>query len=311
MADSPPFAPGLDQDRLRAIRSALARKAYAADEVRIADSDLTGCDWLVASPRGVFAVGGGAARLAIHGWFFGICRHGSALYLFENCGLRDRWSGLGRLLKLRIDAGRLGEPQVLAKGLDANCHQVRVIGDLVCLVDTANQAVLRFDPAGRLIGNSQLFPPADIQDTSGAYLHINSIARIGGRLAVLLHNGKAKPTRPSEIAWLDQDWHVAERMPLDGHACHDLATDPAGRTWYCASMSGEIVSLDGRRVTVDPERMTRGIAFSGDRLAVGVSTFGLRAARDELRGALVVLDQDLVPSERIELDGPPTDLVAL
>jgi hypothetical protein len=311
MAHAPSSDPSFDPDRLRAIRSALARKAYEANDVRIADPNLAGCDWLVASPRGVFAVGEGDARLAIHGWFFGICRHGDALYLFENCGLRDRWSALGRLLKLRIEGGRLSEPQVLAKGLDANCHQVRVIGDLVCLVDTANQAVLRFDPAGRLIGNSQLFPKADIQDTSGAYLHINSIARIGGRLAVMLHNGKAKPVRHSEIAWLDEDWRVAERVPLNGHACHDLATDPAGRTWYCASMSGEIASLDGLRVTVDPGRMTRGVAFSADRMAVGISTFGLREARDGLRGALVVLDRDLVPIERIELDGPPTDVVAL
>ncbi|HCF25109.1 MULTISPECIES: hypothetical protein [unclassified Novosphingobium] len=311
MAASPPADPNFDPDRLRAIRSALARKAYETDEVRIADPDLTGAEWLVASPRGVFAVGDGAARLAIHGWFFGICRDGDALYLFENCGLRDRWSGLGRLLKLRIAEGQLGAPQVLAKGLDGNCHQVRMIDGLVCLVDTANQAVLRFNPAGRPIDNRQLFPHADIQDSSGAYLHINSIARIGGRLAVLLHNGKARPARPSEIAWLDDDWRVTERMPLEGHACHDLATDPAGRTWYCASMSGEIASLDGTRLTIDTERMTRGIAFSRDRMAVGVSTFGPREARDGLRGTLVVLGPDLFPRERIELDGPPTDLIAL
>jgi hypothetical protein len=311
MAASPPADPNFDPDRLRAIRSALARKAYETDEVRVADPDLTGAEWLVASPRGVFAVGEGQARLAIHGWFFGICRAGDALYLFENCGLRDRWSGLGRLLRLRIAEGRLSEAQVLAKGLDANCHQVRVIDGVVCLVDTANQAVLRFDPAGQMIDNRQLFPQADIQDSSGAYLHINSIARIGGRLALLLHNGKAKPVRPSEIAWLDEGWCVAERVPLDGHACHDLATDPVGRTWFCASMSGEIASLDGQRLTIDAERMTRGIAFSGNRMAVGVSTFGPREARDGLRGSLVVLGPDLVQHERIELDGPPTDLVAL
>lgn len=311
MADDAPLPPGLDPGRVRAIRSALARKAYAEGEVRFADPDLTGMDWLAASPRGLFAIGAGSARLAIHGWFFGICRDGDALYLFENCGLRDRSSALGRLLKLRIAEGRLTDPQVLASGLDANCHQVRVIDELVCLVDTANQAVLRFDAEGRQIDTRQLFQPADIQDTSGAYLHINSIARIDGRLAVLLHNGKTRPARPSEIAWLDQHWSVAERMPLQGHACHDLATDPAGSTWFCASMSGEIASLDGRRVTIDPELMTRGIAFAKDRIAVGVSIFGPREARDGLRGAVVMLDHEFRVCERVELDGPPTDLVSL
>lgn len=300
-----------DADRLRAIRSALARKAYAANEVRIADPDLSGCEWLVASPRGIFAVGPGLTKLVLHGWFFGICRDADSLYLFENCGLRDRHSNLGRLLKLQITGQRLGEPQVLAKALDANCHQVRVIDDLVCLVDTANQAVLRFEPGGRPVDRKALFAPADVQDTSGAYHHINSIARIDGRLAVLLHNGKAVPPRSSEIAWLDRDWRVDEREVLDGRACHDLATDPAGSTWYCASLSGEIASLDGRRTVIDPARMTRGIAFRGDTMAVGVSTFGPREARDGLRGALVLLGPDLAQYERIALDGPPTDLVAL
>lgn len=305
------MAEPFDLNRQRAIRAALAREAYRTGAVRIADPDLTGFSWLVSSPRGVFAVGTGAARLAIHGWFFGICRDGDILYLFENCGLRDRAAGLGRLLRLRIAAGRLVEPQVLASGLDANCHQLRVIDGLVCLVDTANQRILRFSPEGVLIDAPQPFPPAAPGDTSGAYLHLNSLARVNGRLALLLHNGKARPERPSELAWLDDAWQVTERVALAGYSCHDIVADERGTLWHSASLSGELIASDGRRIRLSEQLMTRGIAITPDCMAVGLSSFGPRQLRDSLGGALVILNRDLTRRETIPLDGPPADIAAL
>lgn len=304
---SQPFEPV----RQRAIRTALARQAYKTDRVRLADPDLAGRQWLVASPRGVFAVGGGAAQLAIHGWFFGICRDGDHLYLFENCARRNRAAKLGRLIRFTLHGGRLSEPVVLAKDLDANCHQVRLISDLVCLVDTAGQRILRFTRDGAPVDPRQLLPLAHSSDTSGAYCHINAIAEVGGRVAVMLHNGKARPERPSELAWLDPDWTIAERTSLPGHGCHDIAADEAGTLWHSASMSGEIFTSDGRRARISEHLMTRGIAFAGDRIAVGLSSFGPRQLRDSLGGALAILDRDLRLLETITLDGPPTDIVAL
>ena len=300
-----------EPDRRRQIRSALALAAYRDDLVRLTDASLAPARWLVASPRGVFAVGREAAELAIHGWFFGICRDGDALYLFENCALRERRKSMGRLLRLRIAGDRLVEPQVLAKGLDANCHQVRLIDGAVCLVDSVNQTVLRFTREGALIDQRRLLPPAETSDTSGAYVHANSIAQIGDRLAVMLHNGKAKPERPSEIAWLDRDWQVAERTALAGQCCHDLIEDGTGGVWYCASMSGEIAALDGRRVRVSKRLMTRGLAFHRDGVVVGVSSFGPRQLRDGLGGGLVLLDREFRQVGQIALDGPPTDIVVL
>ena len=144
-----------------AIRAALAGSAYDRGDVRIVDPDLTGWDWLATTHRGVFAVANGRIKLVLHGWFFGLCRHGDRLYVFENCGHRDLGS-----------------------------------------------------------------------DRTGAYLHINTIARVGDRIGLVLHNGKALPEKHSEVAWLDADWSVIDRRPLPGHQGDvRLAADAWATIW--------------------------------------------------------------------------------
>ena len=300
-----------DDDARRAIRQALALRSYTAGTVRLVDADVTGWQFLVASHNGLFAVAPGKWKRLAHGWFFGICRDQDALYLFENCGRQDRNGQHGRLVRVRITEGRLVEPEVLVTGLDGNCHQVRVIDDLICVVDTANQQILRFDRDGAMIDRQTPFPPAPAEDRSGAYLHINALARIDGRLAVMLHNGKALPPKPSELAWLDDDWRVIQRIALPGYRCHDIVADPDGVVWHSASMSGEIAASDGRRAKVCDDLMTRGIAFGSDRIAVGLTVFSERQQRDGLRGRLAMLDRDLNLLETLELPGSPTDIAVL
>ena len=300
-----------DHDAKRAIRHALAQKAYRDDAVRLVDPDIADWRWLVASHNGLFAVAPGKWKRLLHGWLFGICRDGAALYLFENCGRHDRSSNMGRLVKLEIENGQLVRPQVLIRALDGNCHQVQLIDGLICIVDTANQAILRFTRDGQPVDVKQPFPLAPANDRSGAYLHINSIALVGGRLALMLHNGKALPEKCSELAWLDDEWQVTERVPLSGHKCHDIVADVHGAIWHSASMSGEITASDGRRAAISSDLMTRGIAFSGDLLAVGLSIFSDRHLRDGQRGSLAILDRSLAIQEVIDLPGSPTDIVAI
>ncbi len=300
-----------DKNQKRAIKAALAGEAYRTNRVRIADPGLAGTDWLVASHRGLFAVGQGVVRTVVHGWFFGLCRAGDHLYLFENCAMRDRSRALGRIIRLSIAGGRLGDPKVLVTGLDANCHQLVVIDGDLWLVDTANQCLRRYTLNGEAIDVIAPFAPAPASDRSGAYLHINGVAKVGGRLAVMLHNGKAVPDKHSELAWLDADHAVVERQTLDGHRCHDIVEDDEGVLWHSASMTGEMMASDGRRAKVGDDLMTRGIAFTADRIMVGLSSFGARKVRDGLLGSAVILDRDLNILERYELPGPPTDIVAV
>lgn len=300
-----------DVDVRRAIRMALARKAYEDGVVRQVLEDLTDFAWLVATHRGLFAVSLDSVALVAHGWFFGLHRDGSHLYLFENCGERLRDACRGRIVRFDWQDGRLTSPQVLVTGLHGNGHQLRMIDGLLCLVDTANQRILRFHPDGRPFDIKTPFPPAPDTDTSGAYVHMNGIAKVRGQIAVMLHNGKALERRKSELVWLDEEWKVAQRITLEGYKCHDIVPDDQGTLWHCASESGEIMADDGRRIRLTDKLMTRAMAFCGDRLLVGMSSFGPRQIRDALAGEVAILDRDKQVIVRHELPSGPADAVAL
>lgn len=298
-------------DTRRAIKMALARDAYERNLVRIAQPDVSNYAWLVASHRGVFAVAEGRVCTAIHGWFFGICRHADQFYLFENCGLRDRLSEIGRIVRIDLVDGQLLNPAVLVTGLHTNCHQVRVIDGLLCVVDTANQAIRRYTLAGDLIDVKHPFPVATPSDRSGAYLHLNGVAKVGERIALMLNNCKAVPEKQSELAWLNADWNLISTHSLPGHWCHDIVEDEQGGIWHCGSKAGEILVPDGRTVDVANELLTRGLAISEDRIIVGTSTFGGRGTRDSLPGGVVIFDRAFNRISALPLDGPPTDIAAL
>jgi len=294
----------------RAIRAALARDLYARNEARIADPDVSGHEWLVASHRGLFAVARDRVKTVVHGWFFGICRSGDTIYSFENCGSRDP-GDLGRIVAFELAGSLLSKPRVIITGLHNNCHQIRVIDDLLCVVDTANQAIRRFDLEGAPVDVRRPFPPAEADSDRGDYLHLNSIAKIRGRVALMLHNGKARPERPSEIAWLDGEWRVEARDQLSGYRCHDIVEDELGTVWHCASMSGEIAGSNGIRVKVSDILMTRGLAITPDCVIVGTSTFGPRHVRDGLNGSVVIFDRTFARTAELALGAGPTDIVAL
>lgn len=298
-------------DTTSAVRQAIARLAYQRGEVRLVKPDLAGCQWLVTSPRGLFAIGPSDAEPVAYGWFFGICRQGDHLYVFENCGHRDRDAALGRIIRFRVRGGMLERPKVIVQGLHGNVHQLAIIGGMLCAVDTANQAIRRFTMDGTPIDVQRPFPPAPATDTSGAYLHINSIAEIDGRIGLMLHNGAAVPEKNSELAWLYPDWTVAQRIGIAGRYCHDIVADRQGKIWYSASQSGEIVRNDGRRVQVTAELMTRGIAIGQDDMtAVGMCTFGPRHMRGALNGGIAILDAEHRRVRTIDLPGPPADIIA-
>ena len=295
-----------------ALREALAEATYKNGDVRIANPDLGGMDWLVATHRGIFAIAGARIDLIVHGWFFGICQAGGHLFLFENCGHRNAGSNMGRILRFDVDGKRLGGARVLVTGLHNNCHQLAVIDGLLCVVDTGNQVVRRYALDGGPADIRQPFPVAPLTDTSGAYLHINTIAKVGNRIGLVLHNGKADPPKNSEVAWLDGDWNVVERQSLPGQCCHDIVEDEAGRLWHSLSIAGDIFRSDGVRVHVSDEQMTRGIALGRETIAIGTSTFGPRHLRGTLNGRLILLDRaTLGQLQVIELPAAPTDLIAI
>lgn len=300
-----------DRNTRSALRMALARKRYETDALHVVTPKIGAARWLVSTQRGLFAVGEAGAEPVLHGWFFGILRRGKRVFVFENCARRERHLPLGRLIALDLVDGYWTNPVILAKGLDANCHQMAFIDGLLCLVDTANQCVLRFTTAGAPVDTQRPFPPAHEGDGSGQYMHINAIAALPDGVAIMAHNGKRSPACGSELIRLDRDWREVGRTMLPDTGCHDIVKDPEGQLWHCASATGEIVCEDGRRVHVTPDRMTRGLAFSHDCIIVGASVFGARSLRDALPGSLIVLDRSFRPMTEIPVDGPPADIIAL
>lgn len=151
-----------DKDVRKAIRSILARQAYEQGTVRQVLEDLTDYAWLVSTHRGLFAVSLDGVALVAHGWFFGLCQEGTHIYLFDNCGERQRDANLGRILRFSWLNGHLTDPQILVTGLHGNCHQLKVIDGMLCLVDTANQRILRYHLDGRLHDIKMPIPPPRI-----------------------------------------------------------------------------------------------------------------------------------------------------
>lgn len=300
-----------DRSTRFALRLALARKRYELDALDLVEPKIGAARWLVTTQRGLFAVGEERAALVLHGWFFGIARRGDRVFLFENCARRDRHLSLGRLIALDLVDGRLANAVVLAKNLDANCHQMAFIDERLCLLDTANQCVLRFTADGAPLDTQRPFSAAREGDGSGHYMHINAIAALPDGIAIMAHNGKRSPACGSELIRLDRDWRETGREALPDTGCHDIATDAEGQLWHCASASGEIVCEDGRRVQVTPDRMTRGLEFGEDCILVGASVFGERSLRDALPGSVIMLDRRFRRIAEIPLDGPPADIIAL
>ncbi len=296
--------------RERAIRAALARQAYDSDTVRLRATDLRGSECLVASRQGLFAASRDGAHLVAHGFFFGLHRHGDTLFAFEACDIPSTDSARGRILALTLKGGHLAGARVIATGLDNQCHQLAVIDDLLCLVDTANQLIRRFTLEGAPVDIRTPLPPVRRGESGGDYRHINSIARVSGGVALMLHNGAGAGERASQLAWLDSDWTVARLETLAGYGCHDIVEDVSGTLWHCGSRDGELLRSDGPPIRVSA-KMTRGLALGRDGLIVGTSEFGPRARRTELTGSVIFLDRDHRPIRELPLGGAPTDIIAI
>jgi hypothetical protein len=292
------------------LRLALARQAYESGRFRIGHNDLRGFDCLVATRQGLFACNRSKTQLIACGLFFGMAIHRGFLYLFEACDRPRHPTRLGRIARLRLRDYRLSDPAILVTGLDNGCHQIAIIEDALCVLDTYSQNILRFALRGEALDARAPFPIAPTDDTSGAYVHMNSIHPIAGRIGILLHNGAAQPRKPSELALLDMDWRVLERRALPGYGCHDILRRADGALLHCGSLDGELICPGARRIKVS-DGMTRGLAMNGASIMIGAMPLLERASRDAAMGSVVYLDHAFHKQAEINIPGMPTVILAL
>lgn len=296
--------------KLRAIRAALASASYKTDHVRLCRTSLAGFDCLVASRNGLYAVSrGGSVRVA-HGFFFGLYRRRQTIFAFESCGKPHSATAQGRILAITLIDAAIVDVQVIVRGLDNQCHQLAVIDDLICIVDTAHQVIRRYTLTGAAVDVRTPLPPTRRGERGPIYRHMNSIACVAGRVAVLLHNGAGPDRRQSELVWLDDDWSITQTQTLSGYGCHDILEDAAGAIWHCGSWDGELLRSNGDPIRVSTH-MTRGLAMGSEGLMVGASEFAPRDQRAQLAGSVLYLDANHQVIEEVPVDGAPTDLIAI
>jgi hypothetical protein len=289
------------------IRAALATRAYRAGVVRLIDRDLSGCNHLVATRHGLFATDGRALRRIAHGFFYGITVRDDTIFVFEAGDWPRSPTRRGRIVRFRVRSNRIVASDIIATGLDNGCHQIDLIDDRLCVLDTYHQRVLRFAADGG--ARDEIYPLGTARDGDweGGYAHANSLIAYDDTILLLLHNGADRTGRASAIARLTRDWQLVDRMPVDGLGCHGLALLEDGAVLTCGSFAGELVATDGLKVAVGA-MMTRGLSVGADGIVVGGSAFAERSARDTAGGALVFLDRTYRRLAQIAVPGPVTEV---
>jgi hypothetical protein len=290
----------------RILREALARRAYGERRVRLACRDLGGCDHLVSTRRGLFAVGRDGHRLIAQGQFFGLTVEGNTVFAFEACDRPSASSRLGRIVRLRREGTEIVAAEVFVEGLDNGCHQIDLIGDILFVANTYRQHIVAIDRHGAA-HDYRPIPLADARDWANGYAHINSLIASGEHRLVLLHNGAGHTGLCSEVAILDAGWRLIEKRPLAGSGCHGLAVLEDGTLLSCGSFAGEVVGSNGLRVKVT-DLMTRGLSVGAEQIVVGGSAFAERDVRDRLMGEVCFLDRNYQLLGTVPMPAPPTEI---
>lgn len=294
--------------RERAIARLLAVDAYENRRVRLtAERDLTGLSHIVSTRNGLFAIGLSRWQLLAHGSFFGLTLRDGAAYVFECCDHPQRETWQGRLLRIEIAGGRIGEAIILAEGLSNSCHQMDFVDDELAVLDTSHQRVLLFGPDGAPRGTRYPLAHSGAAGWSAGYAHVNSILASRDEIFLLLHNGGKKTGAPSEIVACDHDWQRTDSWELSGGGCHNFILDETGGWLACASLDGALICSDGRRVGIGG-LMTRGLSVGADQIVVGESTFSNRMARRQAIGRVSFLSREMSLMGRLDMPASPCDI---
>jgi hypothetical protein len=274
--------------------------------VTTADRGGDGPDYIVASREGLYVVNHAHWRRVADGYFFGVTVLGAHVYCFKTVSREAAMSEprSGQIVRYRCSpAGTFPGPEILARGLDHNCHQVDFFDGSFYVVDTRGQRLIEFDDNWRCAGIHQILPPAD--EGSAEYAHLNSFLGCDDTIYVMQHNFRRQ--LPSKIVQFDRCYNVRRTITLSLSACHDIVRLETGRLLFCESHLGRLSSDDGSSYQID-NLLTRGLAVGPDEIAVGSSLYGQRLARDLLPGFVTFLDRSYRRVARLRLPAAPTQI---
>jgi hypothetical protein len=301
---------GIHELETHQVRAALGFAAYRTDSVRMASWELGTSTHIVATRRGLFGVWPTGFVQLTFGYFFGLTLRGNDLFAFESCDQPHGPTRQGRIVRFRIEGGRIVETEVVAKGLDNGCHQIDFVRGELHVMDTYNQQILRFSRDFReraTIRPLPVPPSGQWHKLAPQYRHANTLLAVGDLNLVVLHSGEPHTNGRSQLGVFDCNWKKLEFLTLRGTNCHGLALLEDGTLLCCGSEAGEIISAAGMRVKVTP-LMSRGLAVGENSIVVGGSRFAPRGERLRTSGTISFLDGSYRQLAMIWLPGAATEI---
>ena len=254
---------------------------------------------LVATVKGLYFSGHGKLTRLLPGRFYGLTTDKEFWYVFE------RLSKRGRIIRFSIKNGCMEHPKQLISNLSPGCHQIDFLGSNLYVTDTYNNCLLVFsvNKSGEMILKDKHYPPGILtqdREISENYTHMNSVWQYEDDIYVLFHNNTTKTGRYTEIARLNADCTIAERIQTTASNGHNVMRYN-GQFLICDSMASTL-TLNGKAVfTCD--LFTRGLTVTESFIIVGGSDYGERTKREQLKGKLYFIDHNFNLIASLDMQG--------
>ena len=287
-----------------AIDHAIDRSEFISNRVTFLKKDLGTCTHVVASREGLYVVSPNTYKRLMRGAFYGLSIKNGAIYCFQSCGQR-RQNG-GRILKLELDAHRIRNVEVVAKGFDDGCHQIDFIGNDLFIVDCYNGRILEITPGKP--GSKTYYPLGRLsREVARDEYHMNSLAgHPDGTVWILLHN---KNKKPSEVLVVNRDFELLRRFSVNAGAAHNIVFTGKDHEFLIADSCGaRIMSSHGAVGEIEMMR-PRGISLDDRTCVVGDSFFCARPFRRYVPGRVHFFNrQSWICESSLLLPAAPTEI---
>jgi hypothetical protein len=259
----------------------LRSRVYQYENLTLLEDD----ELLIATKRGLYLACNKALTTLLYGQYYGVTKFDGNWIVFEN------YNGQGRIIRFSLENRKIKDtPEVIFTNLSSGCHQIEAIGSVLYITDTYNNRILTFDLVDKCFLN-EFYPTQKLihgrKDLN--YNHINSIYIVSNKIYLMAHNETRKTGKNSQILECDASFKLHRIIQTKAVNAHNIVVLD-GRMYYCDSMNNALCIDEDRVLEVD--HFTRGLAISDKRIYLGGSEYGKREVRDQLSGALYILDRD-------------------
>jgi hypothetical protein len=255
-------------------------KVYHYNNLKFLKED----ELLIATKRGLYLACNNGLSTLLDGTYYGVAKFDGFCYVFQN------YNGTGRILKFSLKKKKIkGLPNVIIKDLSSGCHQIDIVGSILYITDTYHNRILSYDLLDKCF-IKEYYPTHKL--TNGRkdvnYNHINSIFYKDNLFYLMAHNETHKTGKNSQILVCDSSFKLQQIISTTAVNAHNVVL-LNNQYYYCDSMNNTFFIDDIEIAKVD--HFTRGMAISEERIYLGGSEYGERKIRDQLSGAVYIIDR--------------------